>query len=286
VRQPLGQHFLRDPRAVQTILQAAELSAEDTVLEIGPGKGVLTDPLAGLVKKLVAVELDRTLAPELQERFANQAPVTIVQQDILKADLDQLFPGNTPIKILGNLPYSITSPIFEKILAWPRWRTGVFLIQREVADRMRSLPGSKVFGILSLAVQLFAEVEMIAAVKPGAFAPPPKVTSAVIRLRRRDAPMLAQDVIPAFFDLAHAAFAHRRKTLINSLALFSQINKPKLEQWLLQLAIQPGARAETLGLEEYVRLAPKWAIFRRENEVDLDQDNVYNTGRSKNSFRT
>ena len=297
-RPVLGQHFLRDPKVVETILQAAELKPTDTALEIGPGKGVLTEPLISRVKNLVAVELDRDLAPKLQERFGNQPHVKIVQEDFLKTDLDQLFSEASPpaplpvgegskrlpfppppgeggppkavgeaIKILGNLPYSITSPIFEKILAWPRWRTGVFLIQREVGERIRSAPGSKVFGVLSLAVQLFAETEMIMLVKPGAFVPPPEVMSMVIRLRRRAALPIPETDVPAFFDLAHAAFSHRRKTLVNTLSLFADVPKKKVDAWLVSQRVAPSARAESLGLEEYARLAHPWAIFRR--EIDL-----------------
>jgi 16S rRNA (adenine1518-N6/adenine1519-N6)-dimethyltransferase len=269
VRQPLGQHFLRDPRVVETILQAAELKPTDLALEIGPGKGVLTEPLSARVAQLVAVELDRTLAPRLTERFAARPSVRIVQADFLKTDLPDLFP-KTPIKVLGNLPYSITAPIFEKLLAWPGWETGVFLIQREVGERIRAQAGSRTFGILSLAVQLFADVELIAQVKPGAFVPPPKVTSVVIRLRRKPALPLAAETMPAFFDLAHAAFSHRRKTLANSLALFSGIDKKKIETWLASQRIAATARAESLALAEYLRLSDPWRIFRREMNLTSD----------------
>ena len=204
MRQPLGQHFLRDAEVVQSILTAAELKKSDTALEIGPGKAVLTEPLAARVDKLVAIELDRELAANLKKRFETQKKITIIQADFLKANLEELFPvllssspavvsgapitspGNDgKIKVLGNIPYSITAPIFEKLLAWPGWDTGVFLIQREVADRLRAAAGSKAFGILTLAVQLFADVELIRPVPPEAFAPPPDVHSSVIRLRRK-----------------------------------------------------------------------------------------------------
>jgi 16S rRNA (adenine1518-N6/adenine1519-N6)-dimethyltransferase len=262
-RPPLGQHFLRDPKALETILQAADLKSTDTALEIGPGKGVLTDLLAPRVQNLVAVELDRTLAPKLAQRLADRPSIKIVHADFLTVDLDLLFPTR-PIKVLGNLPYSITAPIIEKLLAWPGWETGVFLMQREVGDRMRAAPGSKTFGVLSLAVQLFADVEAVATVKPGAFVPPPKVTSQIVRLRRRAAPTLPPSEIPAFFDLVHAAFSHRRKTLANTLSLFADVPKKKVEEWLTAHQISAGARAETLALAEYARLAAAWAIFRRE----------------------
>ncbi|MFA5975312.1 MAG: 16S rRNA (adenine(1518)-N(6)/adenine(1519)-N(6))-dimethyltransferase RsmA [Elusimicrobiota bacterium] len=281
-RPPLGQHFLRDPNVIKTILAAAELTPNTTALEIGPGKGILTEALVPRVGTLVVVELDKTLARDLQHRFQDNVHVTIIPGDFLRVDLSSLFPrddARQPMKILGNLPYSITSPIFEKILTWPAWDTGVFLIQREVADRMRSGPGSRSFGILSLAVQLFAKVELILNVKPGAFRPPPKVQSAVIRLRRKVRPDVPPETIPSFFDLAHGAFAHRRKTLGNSLSYHSGLAKKAVENWLKQQSVDPGKRAETLELEDYVRLSEKWAIFRRENGFDIAPDNVYNTER-------
>jgi 16S rRNA (adenine1518-N6/adenine1519-N6)-dimethyltransferase len=266
-RPPLGQHFLRDPRAVETILQAAELDPADSVLEIGPGKGVLTTHLVDRVERLVVVELDRVLAPRLQELYGSRPGFTLIHQDFLKTDLRGIFPATPeakPIKVLGNLPYSITSPIIEKVLVWPGWDVAVFLVQREVGERMCSAPGSKTFGILSLAVQLFAKVESIGKVKPGAFSPPPQVMSQIIRLRRRKELPLAENRVPDFFDLAHGAFAHRRKTLANSLALHSDAPRSKVEVWLREHQVDPSVRAETLGLEHYVRLAEAWGFFRRE----------------------
>jgi 16S rRNA (adenine1518-N6/adenine1519-N6)-dimethyltransferase len=190
-----------------------------------------------------------------------------LELDILKADLDALFPGagpDHPIKILGNLPYAIAAAIFEKILAWPGWQTGVFLVQREVGERMLSGPGSRTFGVLSLAVQLYAEGETILKVKPGAFTPPPRVTSLVIRLHRKKSPALEGRDVAAFFDLVHAAFSHRRKTLANSLALYTRRSKAEVESWLATHLGDARQRAETLALSDYVHLAPLWYVFRRE----------------------
>jgi 16S rRNA (adenine1518-N6/adenine1519-N6)-dimethyltransferase len=266
VRQRLGQHFLRDPNVVQTILAAAELKPSDTVLEIGPGKGILTDPLAARVSRVVAVELDDALAHRLKRHFDAQPSVQIVHADILKAELESLFLAPS-VKVLGNLPYSITSPIFEKLMPWQAWNVGVFLIQREVAARITALPGSRDFGILTLAVQLFAEAESILQVKPGAFLPPPQVSSTVIRLRRKPQLPFSLEEISAFFDLAHGAFAHRRKTIANSLAFHSQISRTEIEKWLRSCEISPGARAETLSLADYVKLSKAWLIFRREKNL-------------------
>jgi 16S rRNA (adenine1518-N6/adenine1519-N6)-dimethyltransferase len=280
MRRPrLSQHFLRDRHIVETILQAADLQASDTVLEIGPGRGALTDALARRAQRLVAVELDRALAETLRIRFAANPSVQIIQADFLKIDLDQLFLTGG-IKILGNLPYAVTSPILEKILPWPFWCTAVFLVQREVGERLRSAPSSKTYGVLSLAVQLFAEVEKVALVKPGAFSPPPKVTSLVVRLHRKEKLPVPVEAIPDFFDLVHAAFTHRRKTLSNSLSLFAEIPKAAVENWLAAECFDGTRRAENLTLEEYAELARKWAIFRREKKFDNPPANVYNTSRS------
>lgn len=284
MRQRLGQHFLRDEKVVKTIIAAAELQKEDAALEIGPGKGILTFPLADRVRRLVAVELDDDLAPQLADRFQLRPHVRIVHADILKVDLDILAQDPTlpdgpkrPMKILGNLPYSITSPIFEKVMAWPGWDVGVFLIQKEVAERIAAKAGSKDFGILSLAVQLFAETQMVQQVKPGAFIPPPRVHSSVIRVRRKAKRLVEQGDIPAFFDLAHGAFAHRRKTIANSLAMHVKASRSEVEKWLLKHSLSAQRRAETVTLEEYARLAGPWSVFRREIKFDIPPGNVYNT---------
>ncbi len=268
MRAPLGQHFLRDPEVAKTIVAAAELKSTDRVLEIGPGKGALTGELLGVVSHLTAVELDHDLAAEMDRRFKGCERFEIRQGDFLKMDLGTLeSAAKLPIKVVGNIPYSITSPIFEKLMPWTGWEVGVFMIQQEVAERIASAPGSRDYGILSLAVQLFAHAEILAHIKPESFAPPPRVTSAVIRLRRKRSPLLPAEKIPDFFDLAHGAFAHRRKTVANSLAFHSGIARPLVEQWLLQHGVSPAARAETLSLANFVQLADAWSIFRRETKL-------------------
>ncbi len=265
MRQPLGQHFLRDLSIVKKIVEAAELKPGHLTLEIGPGRGVLTGELLGKGVQLTAVELDHGMVKDLDLRFKGCGRFKILQSDILKTDLDALFPDSSgPIRVMGNLPYSITSPIFEKIMSWSKWDVAIFLIQKEVAERIASRPGSKVFGVLSLAVQLFAEAEILFDVAPESFNPPPRVTSTVIRLRRKQSPDLSAEKIPFFFDLVHGAFAHRRKTIANSLALHSGIARVEVEKWLLKNNAVPSARAEILGLAEYARLADAWSIFRRE----------------------
>jgi 16S rRNA (adenine1518-N6/adenine1519-N6)-dimethyltransferase len=265
MRPPLGQHFLRDLNVVKTIVAAAELKPTDTTLEIGPGRGVLTGKLLGRGGRLTAVELDTVMARELEQRFKGCERFKLVHGDILKTDLGALFdPKDGPIKILGNLPYSITSPIFEKLMSWTGWEVGVFLIQKEVAERIASRPGSRTYGILTLAVQIFADVEILCQVKPGAFNPPPKVTSSVIRLRRKKQADISLDRIPDFFDLVHGAFAHRRKTISNSLAMHAHVARATVEKWLEGRGVSPSVRAETLGVADFAKLADAWSIFRRE----------------------
>ena len=270
MRPRLGQHFLRDPKVVQTILASGELSPEDRVLEIGPGKGVLTEPLSERVQHLVAIELDNNLADKLKTKFSGKNNVTILQADFLKVNLEDVIrqtSGDPSVKVLGNLPYSITSPIFEKLMPWTFWETGVFLIQREVAARITARPGSRDYGILSLAVQLFAEAEIILHVKPGAFIPPPKVSSAVIRLRRKAQPLVSNPEIPDFFDLVHGAFAHRRKTIANSLAYHTHIARSEVEKWLRTHGVDDHVRAENIFPHHYAKLAGAWSIFRRETNL-------------------
>lgn len=266
MRQRLGQHFLRDPKVLQAIVAAAELTSSDCVLEIGPGRGALTDSLAGRAASLTAIELDDELAPMLAERYRKSAQIRVIHQDVLKADLVQLFPDahRHPVKVLGNLPYSITSPIFEKLMPWSGWSIGVFLIQMEVAERVQAREGSRAFGLLTLAVQLFAEAEKVLTVPPGAFAPPPEVTSAVIRLRRRARPLVDSGRLADFFDFARGAFSHRRKTLANSLALHTGAGRAAIETWLEKWGIDGRVRAEDLSLDHYVKMAEPWSFFRRE----------------------
>jgi 16S rRNA (adenine1518-N6/adenine1519-N6)-dimethyltransferase len=268
MRQRLGQHFLQDVGVVQTIVAAAELSGNETVLEIGPGQGALTQALLDRARTVVAVELDERLAQGLRTRWGQHPRFQLHLGDILKQEWDVLVPAAArPVKVLGNLPYAITSPIFEKLMPWTGWESGVFLIQREVADRIVSPPGSRAFGILSLAIQLFATAERMMTVPPDAFSPPPEVTSSVIRLRRKIETGLAPEQVEAFFDLAHGAFAHRRKTIANSLALHAETDKNRVAAWLKKNGVAAESRAETLGLDEYRRLASPWAIFRRETKL-------------------
>ena len=233
-----GQHFLRDQGILARIAAAASPRADEPlILEIGPGRGALTTHLAPRCARLVAFEIDRSLIDSLRAKFP---AVEIVPGDILEADLS---PYPCPV-VCGNLPYYITSPILEKIAALPSWKHAVFLIQREVAERVTGAPGSRDYGYLSVATQLVAHVELLFSVPPGAFVPPPQVDSAVIRLTPRPAP---PPDLPALLRLASHCFAHKRKTLRNNLL-------PHYDRALVEALPEASLRAEQLPLTAFPSL--------------------------------
>ena len=182
MRKSLGQHFLHDARALDRIVEALQLTGQETVLEIGPGRGALTDRLAGRCARLVLIEYDRALAALLRERYANDPHVEVVEADVLETDLGALARG--PYVLVGNVPYYITTPILFHALAAPRPLRAVYLVQREVADRLTAGPGSRDYGALTVNVQAVAHAEFVAPVPAGAFRPPPKVESAIVRIPR------------------------------------------------------------------------------------------------------
>lgn len=242
-KKGLSQTFLIDPATVGKIVQTAEIQEGDAVLEIGPGPGALTQALLEKGARVYAVELDSVLAKEL-DRFQN-GRLRVFETDILKFPMAQLPPG---IKIVANLPYHITTPILEKIFAIP-FSSATIMVQKEVADRMLSEGGSKVFGSLSLFVQFYSTIQSSFIVPASCFYPQPKVDSAVIRLNRRTPP----DVDPApFFNLVHKAFQQRRKMMTSSLGL----PKDKVREALIAIGIRPDARPENLSLEKWVELIP------------------------------
>lgn len=243
----LGQHFLSAPW-VEKLLRVIDPSPEDFFLEIGPGAGALTFPLAARVRRVVAVEIDRALAARLRERGA--ANVEIVQGDALEVDLRALVPRGA--RLAGNLPYSISSPLLRRFLdLHDHVRDLHALLQEEVARRVASPPGSKEYGILSVAYALWADTDLPLRVPPGAFRPPPKVSSAVLRARFREAPREAVADPDAFRRLVETAFARRRRTLENNL----QDSYLNLKENLRLLKIEGSRRAETLSVAEFAALA-------------------------------
>lgn len=264
-----GQNFLIDTHVLEKIVAAAEITKEDLVLEIGPGIGTLTQYLCEAAREVVAVEIDRNLIPILEDTLSGYENVTILNEDILKLDLNRLVQeknGGRPIKVVANLPYYITTPIIMGLLEEHVPLVSItVMIQKEVAERMKAAPGSKDYGALSLAVQYYADTYLAAHVPPNCFMPRPGVGSAVIRLTKHEAcPVQVED--EAFlFRLIKASFAQRRKTLVNGLT-----NSPELElekeaaaAALEQMGLSPSVRGEMLSLEQFAELAKR---LGKENE--------------------
>jgi 16S rRNA (adenine1518-N6/adenine1519-N6)-dimethyltransferase len=251
-KKRFGQNFLRDRSVVDRILGAADLQKTDQVLEIGPGLGVLTDRMLPLVDHLHVMEVDRDLIEGLHARQA--ANMTVHVGDALRMDWDQVL-GAGPVKLVANLPYNISSQVLFKLLDHRQLFTrAVLMFQKEVGDRICSPPGNRDYGILSVFCRLWFDVRQVVTVPPGAFSPPPKVTSVVLAFEP-----LAQPRVPvadeAFFRrVVKGAFAQRRKTLRNTL-LAAGLGFDGLEKALADIGIDSGRRGETLDLEEFVRLA-------------------------------
>jgi 16S rRNA (adenine1518-N6/adenine1519-N6)-dimethyltransferase len=250
-KKGLGQNFLVDAAHRARIVEAAELTRDDAVLEIGPGPGVLTELLADQAGRVVAVELDDRLIPFLSERFSDAPHVTIVHADIMEADPPALM-GGGPYKVVANLPYYITSAVIRRLLeSTPAPDVLVLTVQREVAERMVARPPD--MSLLALGVQFYATGKIVGRIPAGAFYPVPKVESAVVRLDRRLAP--AVDVAPEkFFAMARAGFSQARKQLRNSLASGLRIAATEADRLLTAAGIDPTRRAETLTLDEWAAL--------------------------------
>lgn len=257
----LGQHFLRDERPLEAMLKAAELGPEDNVLEIGPGLGILTEKLCRSAKKVVAVEKDRDLIPILKSTTGVFNNICIIEEDVLKLDLELLKDKyfKSDFKVVANLPYYITSPIMMKIVDNRKLvKLAVVMVQKEVAQRLAASPGKKDYGILSIAVQLYADVDVVCKVGKDAFFPPPKVESAVVRLHLLEKPRVELADEAMFFKVVEAAFGERRKTLRNSLLSrlsFAGLSRERIDLALKKANIEPTRRGETLSIEEFAVLA-------------------------------
>jgi len=275
-KKGLGQNFLVDPAHRARIVAAADLTPADTVLEVGPGPGVLTELIAQQAGRVVAVELDDRLIPILRERFAGQPHVSIVHADILKVDVGALMlearswkleaggqgqPSASSIqlpassyKVVANLPYYITSAAIRHLLeSVPPPELLVLTVQREVAERMVASPPD--MSLLALGVQFYATARIVEHIPAGAFYPKPKVDSAVVRLERRPEPVVSGVTAEAFFRAARAGFSQPRKQLRNSLAAGMAVPPAQAEAWLTGAGIAPQRRAETLTLAEWGALA-------------------------------
>ncbi|MCD7819669.1 MAG: 16S rRNA (adenine(1518)-N(6)/adenine(1519)-N(6))-dimethyltransferase RsmA [Lachnospiraceae bacterium] len=256
-----GQNFLIDAHVLDKIIAAANITKDDFVLEIGPGIGTLTQYLAEAAREVTAVEIDRNLIPILEETLSPYENVTIINQDILKTDITALAAeknGGRPIKVLGNLPYYITTPIVMGLLESDVPLESItVMVQKEVALRMQAGPGTKDYGALSLAVQYYAEPYLAANVPPNCFIPRPGVGSAVIRLTKRKAPAVAVQDEKLLFSLIRASFSQRRKTLVNGLKNAGTISfsKEQLLDALRKTGLSENIRGEALTLEQFAALA-------------------------------
>lgn len=246
-RKRFGQHFLHDAGVVGRLVSAIRPSADDHIIEIGPGEGVLTGPLLESGARVTAIELDRDLAAALPERLGLPERLEVLQADVLEVDLSALAQGS--VRVVGNLPYNISTPIMFHLF---EWRDSIadmhFMLQKEVVDRMVAQPGSKQYGRLSVMAAFHCRMERLFTVPPGAFRPPPKVDSAIIRMVPRTLDEATLERLPQLEEVVRRAFGQRRKTLRNAL-------KGLLDEKQIEAAgIDPTARAETISLEEFLNL--------------------------------
>lgn len=260
-QKKFGQNFLIDTHVLEKIISAAGITKNDCVLEIGPGIGTMTQYLAENAGHVVAVEIDRNLIPILKETLADYDNVTVINEDILRVDIKALaeeYNGGKPIKVVANLPYYITTPIIMGLFesGMPIDNITV-MVQKEVADRMKEGPGSKDYGALSLAVQYYAEPEIVANVPPNCFIPRPNVGSAVIRLtRHKEMPVEVKD--PALmFKIIRASFNQRRKTLQNGLGNAPELpyTKEQIAAAIAEMGLTPKIRGEALSLAQFAQLS-------------------------------
>jgi len=248
-KKQLGQHFLADRYYIDKIVMAVNPKDGDRLIEIGPGQGAITLPLLRVHPKMTVIEFDRDLIAPLTAAAEPLGELTIVNRDVLRVDFTELADGQ-PIRLVGNLPYNISSPILFHALEHAAVVSDMhFMLQKEVVDRMAAGPGSKVFGRLSVMLQAYCEVTSLFVVPPGAFRPPPKVDSAVVRLVPRDPASIGIKDHKRFAEVVKAAFGQRRKTLRNALN-----NVVSAEQFVAA-GVRPDARAEQLDVAEFIALA-------------------------------
>lgn len=260
-QKKFGQNFLIDTHVLDKIIRAAGVTKEDMVLEIGPGIGTMTQCLAEAAGRVVAVEIDSNLIPILKDTLKDYDNITVINEDILKVDIKKLaeeYNGGRPIKVVANLPYYITTPIIMGLFESEVPIDNItVMVQKEVADRMQTGPGSKDYGALSLAVQYYAEPYIVANVPPNCFIPRPNVGSAVIRLTRHQKPPVEVKDSGLMFRLIRASFNQRRKTLQNGLNNSSELHysKEQIARAIESLGVPATVRGEALTLEQFAHLA-------------------------------
>ena len=259
-QKKFGQNFLIDSHVLDKIIAAAGITKEDCVVEIGPGIGTLTQYQAEAAREVISVEIDRMLIPILEETLADYTNVTVINQDILKVDLEQLVMehnGGRPVKIVANLPYYITTPIIMGLFERHVPVSSItVMVQKEVAERMQAGPGTKDYGALSLAVQYFSQPYIAANVPPNCFMPRPKIGSAVIRLTCHKEPPVKVSQEQMMFRIIRASFNQRRKTMVNGLNNSPDIpfTKKEIQSALRQMGLSESIRGEALTLEQFAQL--------------------------------
>jgi 16S rRNA (adenine1518-N6/adenine1519-N6)-dimethyltransferase len=270
LKKRFGQNFLIDANILRNLMTAIHLTEKSGVIEIGSGIGALTEALAEVAGKVVAIEIDNRFIPVLRETFGGHDNVRIIHADVLKLDLEELvadeFAPGQDVIVAANLPYYITTPILLKLLhARLPLKSIVVMVQKEVAARIAAAPGEKDYGSLSIAVQYYARAETVMNVPRQAFLPNPNVDSAVLRLDMRSQPAVLVSDEPFFFRVVRAAFGQRRKTLFNNLThnLFPGSAKEEIADRLEATGIDPKRRAETLSLEEFGRLSEALLLLSR-----------------------
>ena len=268
-QKKFGQNFLIDTHVLDKIIAAAEITKDDFVLEIGPGIGTMTQYLACAARKVVAVEIDKALIPILEDTLSDYDNARVINNDVLKVDIAKLAEeenGGKPIKVVANLPYYITTPIIMGLFeSHVPVDSITVMVQKEVADRMQTGPGSKDYGALSLAVQYYAEPKIVANVPPNCFMPRPKVGSAVIRLTRHQNPPVTTLDEKLMFRLIRASFNQRRKTLSNSLKNSQELpySKEEVEAAIKECGLPLNIRGEALTLEQFARLSDTFSKLNK-----------------------
>jgi len=248
-RKRFGQNFLHDRQVIDRIIASIAPQPDDLLVEIGPGRAALTRPLLASGAELHLVELDRDLVAWLEEQFSAEPRLTIHSCDALRADLSELT-GNRPFRLIGNLPYNISTPLIFHVLQWSDLIVDMhFMLQKEVVDRMAAGPGSRTYGRLSVTTQFRAEVSRLFDVQPGSFSPAPKVRSSIVRLRPLQQPPFDTGSIDNLQKVVTSAFSMRRKTLRNSL------RGVLTEEQMIAAGVNPGDRAEQLSLSQFAALA-------------------------------
>jgi 16S rRNA (adenine1518-N6/adenine1519-N6)-dimethyltransferase len=255
-KKRFGQNFLTDPKKAKKLVEALNPDREDIVMEVGPGKGVLTELLLKTVARVIAVEIDRDLIPLLRERFGADRRFSLIEDDIIKLDPSRFV--SSGLKVVGNLPYNISGALVEWLIEYHEVvELAVVTVQREVADRLRANPGSRNYGSLSVLAQSFYDIKRLFDIPPGCFSPRPKVTSTALRLRPERKTDDNLDYA-RFRDFVRDCFSQKRKKLVNSLAAATGIDKNEVDDKILAMGLASNVRAEELTLNQYYRLYDLW----------------------------